>query len=138
VYVFVLISKENGGRILHVVCLHVHRYAITVVPRVYTYYVSSFLFAVFGLKMLRDGWRMSPTEAMEEMEEVQEDLRKREREQDLPNGDPEAGVALVAGATSKPSPVHSLLGMFVSHIFLQVSCSHIGPSVSISFPRHLR
>ncbi len=46
------------------------RYAITVVPRVYTYYISSFLFAVFGLKMLKDGWKMSANEAQEEMEEA--------------------------------------------------------------------
>ena len=35
-------------------------YAITVIPRVFTYYLSSFLFAVFGIKMLREGWKMSP------------------------------------------------------------------------------
>jgi len=37
-------------------------YATTVIPRVYTYYLSSFLFAVFGIKMLRDGYYMSPNE----------------------------------------------------------------------------
>ena len=41
---------------------------------------SSFLFAVFGLKMLREGWKMSASEAAEEMEEVQEDLKKKEAE----------------------------------------------------------
>ncbi len=30
--------------------------------------------------MLREGWKMSANEAAEEMEEVQEDLRKRETE----------------------------------------------------------
>ena len=43
---------------------------------------SSFLFAVFGLKMLREGWKMSASEATEEMEEVQEDLKRREEEAD--------------------------------------------------------
>jgi putative Ca2+/H+ antiporter (TMEM165/GDT1 family) len=52
----------------------------TIIPRVYTFYLSSFLFAVFGIKMLREGWKMSPNEGAEEMEEVQEDLRKREAE----------------------------------------------------------
>ncbi len=51
-------------------------YAITVVPRVYTYYLSSFLFAVFGVKMLKDGWKMSPNEAQEEFEEVSCHLRR--------------------------------------------------------------
>ena len=30
-------------------------YATTIIPRSVTYYVSSFLFAVFGLKMLKEG-----------------------------------------------------------------------------------
>ena len=52
----------------------------TYIPRIYTYYVSTFLFAVFGLKMLRDGYYMSPNEGKEELEEVQSDLRKRDDE----------------------------------------------------------
>ncbi len=35
-------------------------YAITIIPRVVTFYLSSLLFAIFGLKMLREGWKMSP------------------------------------------------------------------------------
>lgn len=54
--------------------------AATIIPRVYTYYISTALFAIFGLKMLHDGWRMSPTDAQEELEEVQMDLKKREDE----------------------------------------------------------
>ncbi|XP_077283793.1 putative divalent cation/proton antiporter TMEM165 isoform X2 [Arctopsyche grandis] len=50
----------------------------TVVPRAYTYYVSAALFALFGIKMLRDGWKMDPNEGQEELEEVQQDLRKRD------------------------------------------------------------
>ncbi|XP_075234632.1 putative divalent cation/proton antiporter TMEM165 isoform X1 [Lycorma delicatula] len=55
-------------------------YAATVIPRAYTFYVSTALFALFGLKMLREGYYMSPTEGQEEFEEVQSDLRKREDE----------------------------------------------------------
>lgn len=55
-------------------------YAATIIPRVYTYYISTALFALFGLKMLRDGFYMSPNEGQEELEEVQSDLRKREDE----------------------------------------------------------
>lgn len=50
------------------------------IPRVYTYYISTALFAIFGLKMLRDGWYMSPNDAQEELEEVHSDLKKREDE----------------------------------------------------------
>lgn len=55
-------------------------YAATVIPRAYTFYVSTALFALFGLKMLREGYYMSPNEGQEEFEEVQSDLRKREDE----------------------------------------------------------
>lgn len=50
------------------------------IPRVYTYYISTALFAIFGLKMIRDGYYMSATDAQEELEEVQADLKKREDE----------------------------------------------------------
>lgn len=50
------------------------------IPRFYTYYISTILFAIFGLKMLRDGYYMSPNDGQEELEEVQSDLKKREDE----------------------------------------------------------
>lgn len=56
--------------------------AATIIPRVYTYYISTVLFFIFGLKMLKDGYSMKPTDAQEEMEEVQMDLRKREDERE--------------------------------------------------------
>lgn len=55
-------------------------WAATIIPRAYTYYISTVLFAIFGLKMLKEGYYMSPNEAQEEFEEVQLDLRKREDE----------------------------------------------------------
>lgn len=51
-----------------------------VIPRAYTFYISTALFAIFGLKMLKEGIYMSPTGAQEELEEVQSDLRKKEEE----------------------------------------------------------
>lgn len=69
----------------------------TIIPRVYTYYISTALFAIFGLKMLNDGYRMSPTDAQEELEEVQLDLKKREDELENESSstliqDPESGT----------------------------------------------
>ena len=55
-------------------------FSVQIIPRAYTYYISSALFAVFGLKMLYDGYHMGQNEAQEEFEEVQSDLRKREDE----------------------------------------------------------
>ena len=48
------------------------------IPRTYTYYASSFLFALFGLKMLREGYGMSHTDANEEYEEASSTLRETE------------------------------------------------------------
>ena len=84
-------------------------YATTVIPRgiikyyvyviefmltkkiflVLTYYISSFLFAVFGIKMLYEGYHMSANEGQEEFEEVNEELRKREEKES--RGDIESG-----------------------------------------------
>ncbi|XP_055848010.1 transmembrane protein 165 isoform X2 [Episyrphus balteatus] len=71
--------------------------AATIIPRVYTYYISTALFAIFGLKMLKEGYYMKATDAQEELEEVQSDLRKREDELDREVSstlvqDPESGV----------------------------------------------
>uniref|UniRef100_A0A1I8M904 GDT1 family protein n=1 Tax=Musca domestica TaxID=7370 RepID=A0A1I8M904_MUSDO len=54
--------------------------AATIIPKVYTYYISTALFALFGLKMIYEGYFMKDTDAQEELEEVQADLRKREDE----------------------------------------------------------
>ncbi|VVC33768.1 Hypothetical protein CINCED_3A007286 [Cinara cedri] len=55
-------------------------YAATVIPRAYTYYISTALFAAFGLKMLREGFKMSPNEGQDELEEVQANLRRKDDE----------------------------------------------------------
>lgn len=51
-----------------------------IIPRVYTYWISTALFAIFGLRMLKEGYSMSPDEGKEEFEEVQSDLKKKEDE----------------------------------------------------------
>ncbi|XP_017881832.1 transmembrane protein 165 [Ceratina calcarata] len=91
-------------------------YAATIIPRIYTHYISTALFALFGLKMLRDGYKMSITEAQEELEEVQSDLRKRDDEYEKDTistlvQDPETGVV------RKATKINAL--MLLSRIFLQ-------------------
>ncbi|XP_054261621.1 transmembrane protein 165 isoform X2 [Macrosteles quadrilineatus] len=67
----------------------------TVIPRNIVYYISTALFAIFGVKMLWEGYHMPPGGAQEEMEEVHADLRKRddeiEKEVHMMNTDPESG-----------------------------------------------
>lgn len=91
-------------------------YAVTIIPRAYTYYISTVLFAIFGLKMLRDGYYMSAVEGQEELEEVQSDLQKREDEYEREKvstlvQDPETGVI------RKTAKVNALMLLF--RIFFQ-------------------
>ncbi|KAK4886446.1 hypothetical protein RN001_002717 [Aquatica leii] len=64
-----------------------------IIPRAYTFYISTALFAIFGLKMLKEGYHMSDSEAQEELEEVQTNLRKKEEEYEKETmmPDPESG-----------------------------------------------
>ena len=61
-------------------CLAIFGWITVIIPRVYTYYISTLLFAIFGLKMLKEGYSMSPDEGQEEFEEVQSDLKKKDDE----------------------------------------------------------
>ncbi|KAM3875963.1 putative divalent cation/proton antiporter TMEM165 [Diretmus argenteus] len=91
-------------------------YATTIIPRIYTYYVSTALFAIFGVRMLREGLRMSPDEGQEELEEVQAEIKKKDEElqrSKLANGTPD--VESGSGTTLPQRKWHS----FISPVFLQ-------------------
>jgi len=96
-----------AGAILALAIMHVMAsffgYATTVIPRLYTFYISSALFAIFGLKMLHEGYHMSATEGQEELEEVNEELRKREEKES--RGDVESGGAKEKTAVSMLSKI---------------------------------
>lgn len=53
-------------------------FATMIIPRWITFYISTGLLALFGVKMLYEGYKMDPSEGVEELEEVSEELRKRE------------------------------------------------------------
>jgi len=91
-------------------------FATLVIPRAVTFYVCTVLLALFGFKLLYDGWKMSPNEGQEEFEEVSEELRKRE-EMLLQNStaDPEQGLKTTPPLRRKLK----FFGPLVSPIFLQ-------------------
>ncbi|VEN41661.1 unnamed protein product [Callosobruchus maculatus] len=70
---------------------------VNVIPRAYTYYISTALFAIFGLKMLKEGCQMSSTEGQEEFDQVQTELRQREEERER-----EGAPDVETGSTRKP------------------------------------
>ncbi|XP_064791726.1 putative divalent cation/proton antiporter TMEM165 [Oncorhynchus masou masou] len=89
-------------------------YATTIIPRIYTYYVSTALFAIFGVRMLREGLKMSPDEGQEELEEVQADIKKKDEE--LQMSKLLNGAADVESGSSHPQRKwHS----FISPVFIQ-------------------
>ncbi|KAM7541082.1 hypothetical protein Aperf_G00000036708 [Anoplocephala perfoliata] len=49
-------------------------FATEILPRVYTYYLSGFLFILFGFKMLKDAYFMRPGDNKEEYNEVEQQL----------------------------------------------------------------
>eukprot|EP00731_Ephydatia_muelleri_P030732 Em0022g246a len=53
-------------------------FATMIIPRAVTFFVCTALLAVFGVKMLYDGWKMSPDEGKGEFEEVSAELQKTE------------------------------------------------------------
>ncbi|WAR00642.1 TM165-like protein [Mya arenaria] len=86
-------------------------FATTIIPRTVTHYASSVLFAVFGLKMLKDGWGMSPDEAQEEYEEVQAEIKKKEDEMYSTTQDIETGI--IRG------PKRNIFSLLFSAVFIE-------------------
>ena len=75
-------------------------FATMIIPRSITFYISTGLLALFGFKMLYEGYNMDPNEGQEELEEVTEELRKREEtvcwtQQCLLLPDPQTSLFLV-------------------------------------------
>lgn len=92
-------------------------YATTIIPRKYTFYISTALFALFGLKMLKEGYDMDPNEGQEELEEVSAELKKKEAEmQSMETTDVETGVVR---STMRKSNITRICSRLCSPIFLQ-------------------
>ncbi|CAL8118142.1 unnamed protein product [Orchesella dallaii] len=97
-------------------------YVTTLIPRFYTYYISTALFAIFGLKMLYDGFKMGEDEGAEEMEEVQQDLRQREENENTPltSSISSASVNKLNSSEAKPSKIYARARRFLYSIFSRV------------------
>lgn len=101
--------------------------ATTVIPRVYIHYTSVVLFVIFGLKMLKEGYDMSPDEAKEELDSVQSSIEKKDQNQ--PNGidrsscysseDPETGVIKSLPEVPLKTKIKRRFLVFVSLAFIE-------------------
>jgi putative Ca2+/H+ antiporter (TMEM165/GDT1 family) len=82
-----------------------------IIPRKITFYISTALFALFGLKMLHEGYHMSGDEGAEEYEEANAEVQKTTLELDSGQfSDMEGGVAQEKNKTLD-------IFRFVSNIF---------------------
>ncbi|ODN04120.1 Transmembrane protein [Orchesella cincta] len=99
-------------------------YVTTLIPRFYTYYISTALFAIFGMKMLYDGFKMGEDEGLEEMEDVQQDLRQREENENTPltssTSSSSAGLNKLNSSEVKPSKLYARARRFLYSIFSRV------------------
>jgi putative Ca2+/H+ antiporter (TMEM165/GDT1 family) len=83
------------------------------IPHKITFYISTALFALFGLKMLHEGYHMSPNEGQEEYEEAQAEVQKNEMDLESSKfSDMESGSAEPVSNTWK-------IIAFVSTIFVK-------------------
>lgn len=99
--------------------------ATTVIPRYITQYGSIILFAIFGVKMLYEGYNMSEDEGKEEMEEVNKSISKKEFtsvEYESAQGlseDPETGIIKTVGSLPLSTRLKRKLMAYVSLVFIE-------------------
>lgn len=101
--------------------------ATTIIPRIYIHYTSIILFVIFGLKMLKEGYEMSPDEAKEELDQVQSSIEKRGSANSVvgANGistsseDPETGVIQSIPEVPLKTKIKRKFLVFVSRAFLE-------------------
>ncbi|KAM3723832.1 Transmembrane protein [Dirofilaria immitis] len=86
-----------------------------VMPRLLTYSISTALFALFGLKMLYDGYRMTPADGQESYAEAKTEIQKKELLLDSSKiSDMENGGIIASNQNS----THALLSL-ISTLFLE-------------------
>lgn len=84
----------------------------TVIPAIYTFYGSTFLFVIFGLKMLYESYHMNDEEGKEELEEVQMELKKKEEEIDN-----QKTVADLESGKGSVSTTRSIIDIILKSVF---------------------
>ena len=87
------------------------------IPKVYTYYASTFLFALFGLKMLHEGYYMASSDASDEYEEANSTLKESEEKSENLLG--EKDVEAANGTACQSRNFVTLFRKYLSPIFLQ-------------------
>jgi len=96
-------------------------WATQIIPRAVTYYVSTALFAIFGLKMLHEGWHMTPGDTQESYKSADEEVQRKEQEMlnsrsiDIEKGTSSSNSTAVGNSNNSTAAIFR----FVSAIFLE-------------------
>ncbi|XP_050039810.1 putative divalent cation/proton antiporter TMEM165 isoform X1 [Dermacentor andersoni] len=91
-------------------------FVTTVIPRIYTHYLSIGLFVFFGVRMIKEAYYMPADEGMDEYEEVQKSLSKKEMD-DSASQARDSVVNMEAGSSSVS--FRWRLRLFLSQVFFQ-------------------
>ncbi|CAL8119955.1 unnamed protein product [Orchesella dallaii] len=94
-------------------------YASTIISETITYYISTVFFAIFGLKMMYDGYRMSPHEGQQKLEEVQATLRRRDDDNNDVESQGSKGTPLVGKGYILPTGLRRIVFTLFSRIIVQ-------------------
>lgn len=87
------------------------------IPKIYTFYASTVLFALFGLKMLHEGYNMSAVDATEEMEEANATLKETEEKNE--NTTDEKDIESGQMPISSTQKFIKMFRKYLSAVFLQ-------------------
>jgi putative Ca2+/H+ antiporter (TMEM165/GDT1 family) len=97
-----------------------------IIPRWITYYVSALLFALFGIKMLKEAYQMSPDDQEEEFKEAQDSIKEKEEQfsgrdgpNDVETARPPSPARSALFASVKRSRPYRLARSLFSPIFMQ-------------------
>ncbi|CAL8119952.1 unnamed protein product [Orchesella dallaii] len=94
-------------------------YATTIIPKAITYYTSTVFFAIFGLKMMYDGYRMSPHEGQQKRKQVKATLRRRDANTKHEDSQASKGTSLVGKGYRLPTGLRRILYALFSRIFVK-------------------
>lgn len=87
------------------------------IPKVYTYYASAVLFAIFGLKMLQEGYQMDPNDSGDEYEEASQSLKESEEKNDNMSNEKDIESGQMPASGTRRFVI--IFRKYISAIFLQ-------------------
>ncbi|CAL8119960.1 unnamed protein product [Orchesella dallaii] len=112
-------SGAIGALSLMTVVSALFGYGTTIIPKAITYYISTVFFTIFGLKMMYDGYRMSPHEGHKKLKQIKATLRRRDADTKHVDSQASKGTSLVGKGYKLPTGLRRILYALFSRIFVK-------------------